>query len=156
MGFGTVVANVVMFISVLLLATGTIVVFKNVIEDQTASMKVQSDAMSNNIKTNMEITSAAYDNVTEVTTIYVLNSGKTSLDVGYLDVYLDDLFVPRNATWKTLGVESSTHIRNPGYFDPNEILEITLTKKLQNNSIHTVAISGQYGNKEESLISMPE
>lgn len=155
MGFGTIIANVVMFITVLLLATAVIVVFKGTVEDSTTSMQAQSDRMSNQIKTDLHITSAVYNESETNITVYAQNIGETVLNLDNVDVYVDGLFIDRNTSVRQMHIQPSTHVRNAGFWDPSEVLEIYINRSLSTSSTHMVALTTQYGTKEETRISMP-
>ncbi|MCB9362135.1 hypothetical protein H6504_01745 [Candidatus Woesearchaeota archaeon] len=153
MGFGTIVASVMMFIAVLLLSTTVIVVFKDVVDDSSTSMRIQSEGLSNNLRTDLDILSAVYDNDTTTTTVTVLNTGKTTLDITRMDVFINGLYVSRNESIRTIQVEPSSEIKNLGLFDPSEILIVTVNQTLDNTTTNTAAITTQYGNKDEELIT---
>ncbi|MGM5488047.1 MAG: hypothetical protein ACQESG_03805 [Nanobdellota archaeon] len=154
MGFGTIVANIVMFISVLILATAVLGVFKSTIDSSVTSLNVRSDEISNSILTDITIESAVYDNVSEEIVVSVKNTGDTVLDPEYIDVYVDNFFVPRNAANRSIQVQPSTDTRNSGLFDPRELLEVKIGKPLDNDTHHYVAIATQYGTKTEELITI--
>lgn len=153
MGFGTIVANVVMFISVLLLSTAAIGSMKDVVVDSTNSMQIQSKELSNNIKTNFQITSAIYNHTTDNLTIYCLNTGKTTLDISYVDAFVDDIFIDRDNATRTIEVQPSTDTKNTGLWDPTEYIVVVISKALGNSSTHTASIVGPYGNRADKDFS---
>lgn len=144
MGFGSIVSQIIMFIAVISLATGVVVVFKTYVDQSNSAMTEQWKGMSNNLKTDILITSATFNSTTNLTTIYVQNKGKTLLSLSYIDVYLDNMFVPRSASNRSMAIESSTDIRNPGVFDPTEIMKIEVNYSLNNGS-HLVDVATEYG-----------
>jgi archaellum component FlaG (FlaF/FlaG flagellin family) len=152
MGFGTIVANIVLFISVLLLATAMVGVFKGSIESTSDSLNTKTDYLSKKISTNLEVNSVVFDNSTNTTTAIVLNSGSTILDIDNVDVFIDGFFIPRNASNRTIRVLPSTEVRDSGLWNPSELIEVKIFKYLDNSS-HTFAITTQYGNKAEERIS---
>lgn len=151
MGFGNVATTIIMFIAVLMLATGVIITINNQLEQSQASMKVQNDYLNNQLKTNILINEVNYTAGT--TTLYIINQGKTVLKLDKTDVYLDAAFIPRNETNRTIALESSTDITNPGLWDPDEIATIKINKILQGGE-HRVAVTTQYGVKDEELFSI--
>ena len=150
MGFGNIATTIILFIAVLTLATGVIITLNNNVARQQAGMKIQSDYLNNQLKTNILITSTNYTAGT--TTLYVSNEGSTTLKPDKTDLYLDGQFIPRNTTNRTITIESSTDITNPGLWDPDEIVKITITKTL-NSGEHRVIVMTQYGVKDEQLFS---
>lgn len=151
MGFGNIATTIIMFIAVLLIATGVIITLRTDIEKTQNSMRVQGELLNNQIQTNIQITNTNYTAGT--TTLYVINNGKTILKTDRIDVYLDGEFIPRNETNRTIAIESSTDIKNPGLWDPNEIITLKVYKTLSAGE-HTVAVTTQYANKDEELFSI--
>lgn len=144
MGFSTITSHIIMFIAVMSMATGLVVVFKSYVDESNGAMSEQWKIMSNNLKTDVTIMSTDFDNSTNITTVSVLNTGKTRLDPAYVDVYIDDLFVPRTTSDRTVEVEPSTDSKNSGIWDSNEVLIIEVNQSLENGS-HSVDIATQYG-----------
>lgn len=147
MGFGSIVSQIIMFIAVISLATGVVVVFKTYVDESNSAMTEQWKGMSNNLKTDIDITSANYNSTTNLTTIYVMNKGKTMLSLTYMDVYLDNMFVPRSTSNRSMAIESSTDVRNVGVFDPTEIMKIEVNYSL-NSGTHLVDVTTEYGVKD--------
>lgn len=151
MGFGGLATTIILFIAVMLVSTGVIMSLQTQVTQSQSSMRSQAELLNNQISTNVDITSANYTG--GVTTIYVLNNGKTILDVDNVDVYIDNLFIPRNTSNRTMAVESSTDLTNPGLWDPTEILRIDVTKTLGNGT-HKVKVATQYGSLEQETFSV--
>lgn len=151
MGFSNVATTIIMFIAVMLLATGVIITMRTDIERTQNSMRVQGELLNNQIQTNIEITNTNYTAGT--TTLYIINNGKTILKLDRIDVYLDGEFVPRNDTNRSIAIEPSTDSKNPGLWDPNEIVAIEVYKALSAGE-HTIAVTTQYANKDEELFSI--
>ncbi|MFO7710512.1 MAG: hypothetical protein R6V53_01980 [Candidatus Woesearchaeota archaeon] len=152
MGFGTIAANIIMFISVLILSTAVLGVFKSTIDSSVGSFQSRSDEISNSIRTDITIQSAVYDNVSDEIVVTLKNTGETVLDPQYMDVYVDGFFIPRNAANRTVRVLPSTDTRNSGLFDPREVVEIVVGQELD-ESHHYVAVATQYGTRTEELIT---
>jgi len=144
MGFGTLVTNIIMFIAIITLTTTFIGVFKMYADESTSSMQIQSKVISNNLKTDITIQSTDFDNETDTITTNILNSGKTKLDIDYVDVYVDGGFVPRNTSNRTIEVIPSTEIEDPGIWNPKEILEIKIFRNVSKGS-HTLKLATEYG-----------
>ena len=107
-------------------------------------MQIQSNVIANNVKTDITVQVASFDNLTETITANVVNTGKTKLDLDYVDVYVDSLFIPRNSGNRTLEIIPSTEVENPGIWDPREILEVEVFMNISEGS-HTIKIATEYG-----------
>jgi len=151
MGFANIATTIIMFIAVLLLATGVLITLQTNIDKSQASMQAQAELLNNEIITSMDITSVNYTigNVR----IYAINNGKSTLKLDRIDTYIDDVFIPRNDTNRTIQIESSTDIKNPGLWDPNEVIRIDVSTTL-NTGTYTAKITTQFGNREEELFSI--
>lgn len=147
-----IISTMIMFIAVLAMSITVVTVFKNVIDDTSSSLKIQGDAVSNSLKTDITIESVAYSNVTDITSVGLRNSGRTKLDIDKVDVYLDGAYIPRNDTNRTITLESTTDIKNPGIWDPDEIVTIRIFQTLQDGD-HTLSISTQYSYYVEDIFS---
>ena len=153
MGFGTIVASVIMFTAVMLLASAVFVAMKNDISEQSDAMREQSQLVSNSIKTSISIESLQYDNATNITTASIRNIGKTKLSLDYTDVYIDYDFIPRDTANRTIEVGASTDTNNPGIWDPNEVVQVVVQKDLPTGQ-YTFKVSVQYGVSEEDIFSV--
>ncbi len=154
MGFGTIVAQIIMFISIISLATGMVMVFKNYVDDSSGSLNEQMQSTSNRIRTDITITNVNFDNTTNHTTLNVLNTGKTSLNTDYIDVYLDRMMIPRNTTYRNITVEPSTEVKNTGIWDPNEVLEIVVLDHYLDKDDHSVDVITEYGTGDTETFSV--
>lgn len=151
MGFGNLATTIIMFIAVMLLSTAVIVSFRTQTDQAQASMRAQSEFLNNQIKTNIEITNTNY--TTNNLRVYVLNDGKTTLKLETVDVYVDNGFIPRNDSNRTISIEASTDTTNPGLWDPSEIIRIDVDTTLSSGT-HKVAIGTPYGVSDEETFSV--
>ena len=152
MGASTVTAQIIMFVAVMGMATAMVAVFQNYVDESSGAMTAQWDTMSSNIKTDITITNVNWDNVSNITTVHVLNTGKTTLDIEKTDIYLDGLFIPRSVANRTIEVTPSTDLKNPGLWDPKEVIEIRVFKNMTSDT-HSVDIGTQYGVKDSETYS---
>jgi archaellum component FlaF (FlaF/FlaG flagellin family) len=154
MGFDSIAGTVIMFIVVMMVATVVSAAFKTSIEDNTNSMLEQSKGLSKNIKTNVEIATMNWDNNTNITTVTVMNNGKTTLNVNITDVYVNNYHIPRNDGNRSLYVEPSTDNRNPGLLDPTEIMTVKIyDQKYKKYDDIYITITTQFGTKEEDMFT---
>lgn len=154
MGFSGLTTQIIMFIAVMGMATGLIAVFQGYVDESSGAMTAQWEVMASNIKTDITISSVSYDNDTNTTTMYVLNTGKTILDIEKIDIYMDGLFMPRDELNRTINVTPSTDSKNTGLWDPKEVLEVRVYKGFDDTDTHIVDISTQYGVKDSETFSV--
>jgi len=91
MGFSGIASSMIMFIAVISLSLTVVAAFKNVADTTASSMQIQSEAMAKSARTDLHIESLTYSNITDITTMYIRNTGKTVLDMDKMDVYIDGL-----------------------------------------------------------------
>ena len=152
MGFGTFVANIIMFISILSVGTALVIVFDNYTQQTASAMSVKTDMLKNNLETDITITNINYNSTSNVTTVDILNTGSTELYINKTDVFIDGVFVSRDDN-KSVFVIPSTSIRNSALWDPDEVLEITINKTIQNTTSHTLDVITQYGIRATEVFS---
>ncbi|USN46015.1 MAG: hypothetical protein H6502_02665 [Candidatus Woesearchaeota archaeon] len=153
MGFGNVVSTMILFIAVLTLATSAAIVFKNIFDETSSAMQIQSDSLTNKLKTDVTILDATYNNVTDVLSLSIRNTGKTVVKPGFTDVFVDGGYVPRNDSNRTITLESSTDVSDVGLWNPNEVVTIVVDKNLETGT-HTVSVAAQYGATAETTFSV--
>ena len=151
MGFGNLATTIIMFIAVMLLSTAVIVSFRTQTDQAQASMRSQSEFLNNQIKTNIDIVSTNYS--ASNLRIYVLNNGKTTLKPETVDVYVNNIFIPRDDANRTISIEASTDTRNPGLWDPDEIIRIDVDTTLSSGT-QAVRVGTTYGISDESTFSV--
>lgn len=153
MGFSSITATLIMFIAVMSLATGLVMVMKTTVDETSSSLTIRTDILKNTLQTEIDVSSISYNNITEVTTINMQNVGKTKLKTDLVDIYLDGIFMPRNDSNRTIKVIESTDTKNPGIWDPSEVLEIKVFKNMTKET-HTIVVTSQYGAREEDSFSV--
>lgn len=121
MGFGSIVANLMMFIAVLMLATSTIFVLNVYIQETQSSLTEQKNNLISELRTDIKINSISYDNVT--LSIYVTNTGSIDLDMDRIDLFIEGDRKSRSFTDKS--IEEDTLITGQGSWSPREMLKIS-------------------------------
>jgi archaellum component FlaF (FlaF/FlaG flagellin family) len=154
MGSSTVITHVILFIAVLSIASGLLIAIKNYADEAEGTFNEKSNEYQNQIKTNLDIDVVDYNNVTNTTTIYVRNTGRTILKPSTMDVYIDGIRIPRNASNRTIGVTSDTDSVNSGNWDPKEILQICVFMYLNSSITHEVIVSTPYAVRETETFSI--
>ena len=152
----SVASQVILFIAVISITTGLVAVFNNYVHETTSSTKIQWQLMSNNIKTDVTITSISFNAsaTPQATTIYLLNTGKVNLDVNQTDIYLDG-FISRDGASRYMALEPSTDKINPGIWDEKEVLKIIVYKDLSVSTTYEICITTQYGTRTCDTFSTP-
>jgi archaellum component FlaF (FlaF/FlaG flagellin family) len=153
MGFGTIVASMIMFIAVLVLSTSMYAVMKDDISEQSTALRQQTKYTSNHIQTQVNIESLNYNNKTNTTTVNIRNTGSTKLSLTLTDIYVNYDFIPRNTSYRIIQVDPTTDYKNPGIWDPNEIVEVKVYKDLETGEF-PFKIAVQYGVSEEETFSV--
>ncbi len=151
MGFGNIAATIILFIAVLLIGTAVIISIKTNVDQTQTSMRTQAEFLNNQIKTNVQIISVNY--TAGRVRAYVQNNGKTVLDPAKVDLFLDNNFVPRDDLNRTIVVEPSTDVKNPGLWDPDEVIRADIYQTIAPGT-HQVAVLTQYGVKDEETFSI--
>lgn len=152
MGFSGIVSTMIMFIAVVAMSITVVGAFKSLIDDTSSSIQIQGNALSDQLKTDLFFDEISYSNITDITTVNIKNTGKTKLQTDKVDIYLDGLFIDRNESNRTINIQTSTDLKNPGIWDPGEIVQIKIFKVLEDGD-HTLTVSTQYSTKAEDIFS---
>lgn len=146
MGFGTVAANIIMFISVLLLASGVLVVMNIYVQETTNSLQIQKDRVVDEIRTDIKIQSITYNSTTNEGTAFVTNRGSTDLRVAGVDILLDGIRVSRDD--RTITIEEDTQTSSDAVWSPSEVIRIDFTQELSGGR-KTFRVVTQNGVRDE-------
>ncbi len=152
MGFGSVAANMIMFIAVITIAASFVIFINAFAQETSTSLKVQKDRLAAEIKTDISITSISFTNTSspDTTTVYVKNTGKTKLSLTYTDIYIDGIRFEQSD--RDVTVENDTAVGNSLIWDPTEIIKIEARLDLT-NTIHKVRIVTGNGIAAEDTFS---
>lgn len=152
MGFGTIAANIIMFIAIVTIATGFVFYFNMQTQEISTSLESQNKRLRDELRTDITITSVSYDNSTNppTTTAYVKNTGKTKLELNATDIYIDGLRKERGD--RTISVEADTQVANSLIWDPGEIVKIEVNENLS-NTVHQVRVVTSNGIFDEDIFS---
>jgi archaellum component FlaG (FlaF/FlaG flagellin family) len=156
-GESTIIANLIIFIAVMGMAGATVFVFKSMVDESQGAVVEEKDRTVSVMRTSFVITSAAYvDNSapnTDTIYVYVKNTGREQFDPDDLDLYIDDLRIPRNATNRTVQVTPDTDTANIGTWDEAEEVEFNIYINYTVPATHTVAVYTPTGVKADSTFS---
>ncbi len=148
MGFGTLAANIIVFIAILMLASGLIIVMNVYVQETRESLTDQKNRLVEEIRTDITIQSVHYNN-SEIT-LYVINSGKTNLPLTTIDIFLEGRRVPRNE--RTIEIEPDTLIGSANSWDPREIIKVTINEEITTTTL--IRISADNGAVDQDIISI--
>jgi archaellum component FlaF (FlaF/FlaG flagellin family) len=150
MGFGTIAAQVIMFIAIISVASGVFIVLTTYTQQTTDSFRIQKERIVSEIKTDISITQISYDNASNTTLIYAKNTGETKFRLAETDAYIDGVRVSTDA--RNITVEPDTDIGNPGLWDPGETVNVTITKRV-GAGVHEVDIVAPNGVGDQESFS---
>jgi archaellum component FlaF (FlaF/FlaG flagellin family) len=146
----TVVSHVIIFIAVLTIASGLMVAMKNFADETEGAFTSKSDKYNEYMMTSIEIDVVHYDNTTNVTHIYARNTGRTSLDIDQIDVYIDGMRIARNASNRS--IVPDTEVVSTGIWDPRELLHIEAESDLDDTIEHeAIIITGNSYRESETF-----
>lgn len=137
MGFGTSATQMVFFIAAIVIAVGVIGSFNTSVSKLSGNVQARSEALSNELTTDIRIVNDAGDMPNTPLVIYILNTGTRTLDPtgtvilldgqAHTDLAFDVLENAEDTTWRQ-----------------GEVLQITLTGSALASGDHRVkAIAGQ-------------
>jgi len=152
-GFADLASSLIMFISVLVVTAGIAGLMLTNMQIIGSSSSQSQQYVENQIKTEITVDHAYFNTSTEVLTLFVKNTGQTSLDINKLTLYIDDAFYLVNSTSAPAVIEPDTNDINEAYFDNNEVLRITLDLTGIDPGVHTVKVITTYDNSATSLFS---
>jgi archaellum component FlaG (FlaF/FlaG flagellin family) len=150
-GESTIIANLILFVAVMGMAGASVFVFKSMIDENTNAAATESDRTVSVMQTSFTITSAAYSSSTIY--VYVKNTGKAQFDPADLDIYIDDIRVPRDTDNRTVNVSTDTDTVNTGIWDEAEEVEFQVFQTYAVPETHTVRVYTPNGVKAEGIFS---
>lgn len=148
MGFGTIVANIMMFIAIIMVTTGVIFVMNIYVQETQESLTEQKNRLVEELRTSITINSINY-NSTQLT-IYVTNTGTTNLDMNSIDLFIDGIRVSR--TQRTTEIEPDTQIGGPTVWNPREMIKIETNTTMTGTVL--IRITTPQGAFDQELISI--
>jgi archaellum component FlaG (FlaF/FlaG flagellin family) len=152
MGFGTIAAQIILFISLVSIAAAVVLMINQYTEETSYSLKVQKDRLVDELRTDITINSVSYNGskTPDELLVYARNTGKTLIDLNYTDIYIDGVRV--DYADRTLTIEADTEVSNPGIWDPKEVLEIDVSQDIGSGT-HKARVVVFNGASDEELFS---
>ena len=127
MGFGSIVSELIIFISVMGLAISLTFMMSAQMTDLDHTTREMNKARVERLRTEVSIIDVSYNSTDTNVTMVVKNTGKTTLNASMTDILIDGARVPAANMTRQIAVDSDTI--NIGFWDPTETLlvEINLT-----------------------------
>ncbi len=119
MGLSTTYANMVLFVFILSILYFLMGVYGDYLGDTSPEVKAQADRVRGRLDTTILLSSATTDGNDVI--MYVLNSGKTTLDPNCTDFYIDREWIPRSSIDELRILNTSF---DPGLWNPDETLRM--------------------------------
>lgn len=155
MGFSNMATQVIMFVSVLVIATALVIFFNNYSNETMDTANIQRQELSEKIKTDVTIDVLSYDNSTNPHTIiaYVKNTGLIPINLDVIDVYINKERIPRDNNNRTIEIISDTDTINVGQWDSKELILVTVFKNVTQLQTHTFDLILENGKRDSGEFS---
>lgn len=144
MGLETVAAQLIIIGAFLYFAVIIVDSFNNNWTGVHDSLKKYNEKERSRVDESIEIFEVTYDAINSVTEVKINNTGKTMISLDFIDVFQNSIRIPRLNDNRTLNVQSNSELKNPGLWDPEEILEINISGSLPTGS-HFVEVFTKNG-----------
>ncbi len=154
MGFSTIGGFIIMFFALLIVASAFITIQARLADSMTLSNNIQKEKITREMNTKIEIINATYDNGTSPaeTTMYIRNTGSEKLDMGYVDVFIDNVRIPRDDANRTIEFAPGSDVFNPLQWDPDETIIVVVKMDLSHEA-HMATATTEYGIKDAAIFS---
>jgi archaellum component FlaF (FlaF/FlaG flagellin family) len=143
-GFASIGAFIILFFSLVIVISTFALINGRMVESTSLAYQVERERLEQATQTSIAVESAVFDNSTspDTTTLILNNTGQNKLELGYIDVYIDGIRLPRDPANRTIAfVEGYT--LNPLHWDPGESIVITAFLDLQEGQ-HTARVTTDY------------
>lgn len=152
MGFSTIGSFIVMFFGFLILLASIFMIFGAMV-DNTATIGALQEEEKKRAQTSIDILNVTLDKEEEpnLTTFHVANDGSRKLDKDGLDVYINGERIPRDSDNRSIAFKDDNRI-NPLHWDPEEVVEINITKDLEGQS-HRGTVATEFGITDSVIFS---
>ncbi|MGM5485355.1 MAG: hypothetical protein ACQEP1_05800 [Nanobdellota archaeon] len=151
MGFGNVISQVILFMSVLLAVVMLTMVHKGYISTTDQSFESQNKELFRKFDTSFEITDADYDAGESRISLQVENTGSVKLDPEQVDIFIDDERIKRDSSAKE--IEIKDNLVNDNHWDSGEKIEINVSRELTSGK-HLIRVSSENGIVRASTIGV--
>jgi len=135
---GTAVTHLIIFIAALGIATGLIIALNNYANETQGAVGTQTDRYNDFILTSISIDVVSYDNETNITHVYVRNTGEKKLKPALVDVYMDGVRISDSMSNRS--IVPDTEMLETGIWNTKEVLHIEVKQFLNSTKEHEVRV----------------
>ncbi|MFC2163210.1 hypothetical protein ACFLRF_05965 [Candidatus Altiarchaeota archaeon] len=118
MGYSTVMGHMIVFMTILTAIGLLVVEVSEYLTTTTKDVDYQQESLKDQLETGISLTSTTYD-ATEYY-IYATNTGKTTLEVDCMDVFIDREYLPQD----NYSITITDLTFDPTLWNPDESIEI--------------------------------
>jgi archaellum component FlaG (FlaF/FlaG flagellin family) len=137
MGLSTTYANVVLFAVVLFFLTAMMTIFSDYMTKTSYAVKIQGDYLQDRLDTSVRIDSISSSTSDTDVRFFVVNDGKTILDVNCTDFYIDRQWISRD-TMVELKILNTTFDEDA--WNPGETVKMRATHPMDNGVPHEARV----------------
>jgi archaellum component FlaF (FlaF/FlaG flagellin family) len=138
MGFGNIVSQVILFMSIMITLVVVSLVFKSYVTNTNLSLQMQHDNIVNKLETSFSIINVTYDEINEEVSVFLKNTGSIKMNPSEIDLFIANQRLSRNEI--NVEIFESTNLINPLHWDPGEILIIKTNMQINANSLFRVSV----------------
>ncbi|MFW6378617.1 MAG: hypothetical protein ACOCZV_01200 [Nanoarchaeota archaeon] len=152
MGFGSIAANILLFLGVIVIASSFIFYMNSYASETSSAMTMQKNQMMDEMHSQISILSSDLNTSKDPDELklYVQNTGSTRLTLSETDVYVDGNRISRSN--RSVSVESDTDVGNPELWDPDEIIELIVSRDVD-SGVFPVKVASSFGANDQTLVS---
>lgn len=136
MGFGNIVSQVILFMSIMATLVVVSLVFNTFIKTTNVSLQTHNENFINKLETSFKIINVTYNEFDENVSFYLRNTGSIKLDPNRIDLFAGNTRFSRNDIH--VEILEETNLINPLFWDPGEILRVTINYDLIDNSLFRI------------------
>lgn len=140
MGFGTLFVQVITLALIITVLVGAATLMKDSFLQSRDTYTIVTEQRIQKMDESIQIMSSNYFNQT--LTVHVRNTGRTIIDFEKMDMYVNDVRIPRDPINMTIAIRNATHIKNPGLWDPLEEIEVRINITLNPGTHYVEAYTG--------------
>ena len=152
MGFSSTISHMILYIFLIVIIGGMFILVKSVALDNEKSLVIQQNLRQNKVQTSILIINTTWNSTLDQVTSLITNDGKTRIDITKIDIYIDNMRVPRNNSNRTFTV-NSPDIINPGLWDPKEQITLVVNKTLSFGS-HSIEVKTEYSTSDSDIFDV--
>ena len=153
MAFGDLAVHMIIFIAVVSLATGVVVAMKYNVDRTATGFSDQQRRIASVLKTEFAIEVINHIDADDQSYVYIKNTGDSIIDIDIIDVFTDNIRIPRNDANRTIEILSDTDTKNVGNWDPGEQIMIIINQSLSSSTTHIIKVTSDNSIADEEQFS---